>query len=253
MLVIVGVAELSRTGSLSGAAFGVLVGTALFVGGFLVLFAPWWVRTLRDLSTERRERVRAQERADMAAHVHDSVLQTLSLIQKAAGDPQRGGAPGPARGARAPALALRPGAAGSAGRAARDAVATPSPAIEREVEDSYGVGVELIVVGDCPMDDGVGRAGRRLPGGHRQRRQVVRLLPGRRLRRGRARHGVGLRARPGGGLRSGAGPRRPAGASPRRWSSGWSGPGGSVAVHSTPGSGTEVELVLPRAAGGPAT
>lgn len=96
LLILVGVGELSRTGSFSGAALGVLVGTVLFVGGFLVLFAPWWIRTLRDLSTERRERVRAQERADMAAHVHDSVLQTLSLIQKAAADP-RGGAVGPKR------------------------------------------------------------------------------------------------------------------------------------------------------------
>jgi len=75
---------MSRVGSLSGAAFGVLVGTAAFAGGFLVLFAPWWVRTLRELATERRERVRAEERADMAAHIHDSVLQTLALVQKAA-------------------------------------------------------------------------------------------------------------------------------------------------------------------------
>ena len=115
-----GVGELSRTGSFSGAAFGVLVGTVLFVGGFLVLFAPWWVRTLRDLSTERRERVRAQERADMAAHVHDSVLQTLSLIQKAAGDPHE-----VVRLARSEERELRhwlfdPATPGAARRAARD-------------------------------------------------------------------------------------------------------------------------------------
>jgi len=87
-LILYGVAELSRVGNLSGAAFGVLIGTAAFAGGFLVLFAPWWVRTLRELSTERRERVRAEERADMASHVHDSVLQTLALVQKAAGENQ---------------------------------------------------------------------------------------------------------------------------------------------------------------------
>ena len=55
--------------------------------GFFTLFAPWWLRTLRELTSERRERVRAQERADMAAHLHDSVLQTLSLIQRSAHDP----------------------------------------------------------------------------------------------------------------------------------------------------------------------
>lgn len=152
LLVVVGLGELSRHGSLSGAALGVLVGTGLFVGGILVLLAPWWVRTLRDLSTERRERVRAQERADMAAHVHDSVLQTLSLIQKAAGDPHE-----VVRLARSEERELRHwlfeperlGRRGSRPETVVDAVA----AIEREVEDSYGVGVELIVVGDCPMDD----------------------------------------------------------------------------------------------------
>ncbi len=154
LLIAIGVGELSRTGSFSGAALGVLVGTVLFVGGFLVLFAPWWIRTLRDLSTERRERVRAQERADMAAHVHDSVLQTLSLIQKAAGDPRE-----VVRLARSEERELRYwlfdperlGRHGQRPESLTEAVAV----IEREVEDSYGIGVELIVVGDCPMDDGV--------------------------------------------------------------------------------------------------
>jgi signal transduction histidine kinase len=154
VLILVGVGELSRTGSFSGAALGVLVGTALFVGGFLVMFAPWWVRTLRDLSTERRERVRAQERADMAAHVHDSVLQTLSLIQKAAGDPRE-----VVRLARSEERDLRhwlfdPERLGRHGQRPETLVEAAA-VIEREVEDSYDIGVELIVVGDCPMDDRV--------------------------------------------------------------------------------------------------
>jgi len=154
LLILVGVGELSRTGSFSGAALGVLVGTVLFVGGFLVLFAPWWIRTLRDLSTERRERVRAQERADMAAHVHDSVLQTLSLIQKAAGDPRE-----VVRLARSEERELRywlfdPERLGRHGQRPESLVEAVA-VIEQEVEDSYGVGVELIIVGDCPMDDGV--------------------------------------------------------------------------------------------------
>ena len=53
--------------------------------GFLVVFGPWWLRLARDLAVERRERVRTEERANMAATVHDSVLQTLALIQRAAG------------------------------------------------------------------------------------------------------------------------------------------------------------------------
>ena len=154
VLIVVGVTELGRAGSFSGAALGVLVGTALFIGGFLVLFAPWWVRTLRDLSTERRERVRAQERADMAAHVHDSVLQTLSLIQKASDDPRE-----VVRLARREERELRlwlfdPERLGRHGRPA-ETVADAVAGIEREVEDSYDVVVECIVVGDCPVDDGI--------------------------------------------------------------------------------------------------
>ena len=86
-LLLVGVALLSKIGSLRGAAIGVFAGAVLVSAGFLVLFAPWWLRTVRDLSSERRERVRAQERADVAAHLHDSVLQTLLLIQKSADRP----------------------------------------------------------------------------------------------------------------------------------------------------------------------
>ena len=151
VLILVGTAELSRVGNLSGAALGVLVGTVAFAGGFLVLFAPWWARTLRDLSTERRERVRAQERADMASHVHDSVLQTLSLIQKAATDPQE-----VRRLARIQERELRhwlfdPATLGRP----TDRSASLSGAlagIEREIEDNYGVGLDLIVVGDCPVE-----------------------------------------------------------------------------------------------------
>ena len=152
VLIIFGISELSRAGNFSGAALGVLVGAAAFVGGFLVLFAPWWARTLRDLSTERRERVRAEERADMATHVHDSVLQTLLLIQKAAGDPAE-----VTRIARIQERELRHWLFNPAmlGRHAEQPVtfAEAMAGIEREVEDNYGVGLELILVGDSPMDE----------------------------------------------------------------------------------------------------
>lgn len=57
-----------------------LVGVALILG-------PWIYRLTNDLTAERRERIRSQERADVAAHLHDSVLQTLALLQKNASDP----------------------------------------------------------------------------------------------------------------------------------------------------------------------
>ena len=55
---------------------------------FCVVFGPWWRRVARDLAFERSERVRTEERAAMAATVHDSTLQTLALIQRAAADPR---------------------------------------------------------------------------------------------------------------------------------------------------------------------
>jgi signal transduction histidine kinase len=152
-LLLVGAVLLSKVGSLRGAAIGVFVGAVLVSAGFLVLFAPWWLRTLRDLSSERRERVRAQERADVAAHLHDSVLQTLLLIQKSANEPAK-----VVRLARNQERELRhwlfdPRA--SARRSGTDTFATMTEAIERDVEESYGVGVELVVVGDCDLDDAV--------------------------------------------------------------------------------------------------
>ncbi|MGH3851217.1 MAG: PspC domain-containing protein, partial [Pseudonocardiaceae bacterium] len=65
-----------------------LLATMAVVSGVALVFAPWWVRLGRELATERRERIRSQERAEVAAHVHDSVLQTLALIQRNSHDPR---------------------------------------------------------------------------------------------------------------------------------------------------------------------
>ena len=70
----------------AGVAREVLVAGALGVAGLALTVGPWLFRLAGDLSEERAERVRSQERADVAAHLHDSVLQTLALIQKHADD-----------------------------------------------------------------------------------------------------------------------------------------------------------------------
>ena len=88
-----------------------LIGAALVLG-------PWLLRTTRALRLERAERVRTQERADVAAHLHDSVLQTLALIQTQRRRPAGRRQPGAHPGARAPPLAVR-GARRGAGDAAR--------------------------------------------------------------------------------------------------------------------------------------
>ena len=61
----------------------------LGLGALGLIVGPWLRRLSNDLSDERAERARADERADVAAHLHDSVLQTLALIQKSAADPRR--------------------------------------------------------------------------------------------------------------------------------------------------------------------
>ena len=172
-LLLIGAVLLSKVGALHGAAIGVIFGAFAVFAGFLVLFAPWWLRTLRDLSSERRERVRAQERADVAAHLHDSVLQTLLLIQKAAAEPAE-----VVRLARNQERELRhwlfdPKASARSASGA-DTFATLTAAIERDVEDAYGVGVELVVVGDCDRRRRGARDPRRRARGGRQRREVVR-------------------------------------------------------------------------------
>ncbi|MDP9399412.1 MAG: hypothetical protein M3P39_00280, partial [Actinomycetota bacterium] len=57
-----------------------------------VILAPWIARLARALSAERAGRIRSQERAELAAHLHDSVLQTLALVQQRADDPRAVGA-----------------------------------------------------------------------------------------------------------------------------------------------------------------
>jgi signal transduction histidine kinase len=109
--------------------------------GVGILAGPWVLRLLRDLAEERRERILSQERADVAAHLHDSVLQTLAVIQQRAEDARE-----VARLARAQERDLRrwlyrPGPQESALEPAlSDLVAW--------VEDDYGVAVDSVVVGD---------------------------------------------------------------------------------------------------------
>ncbi|MBF4161734.1 ATP-binding protein [Nocardioides acrostichi] len=117
------------------------------VAGIAVVIGPWVLRLATDLTEEREERVRSQERADVAAHVHDSVLQTLALIQKTSHDPAA-----VARLARAQERDLRtwlfeaPAQADAWwARSLRDAAA--------EVEDAYGSAVDVVTVGDASLDD----------------------------------------------------------------------------------------------------
>ena len=63
-----------------------MIAVLLTLVGVAIITVPWWIRLVRDLGDERQGRIRERERAEIAAHLHDSVLQTLALIQRQAGD-----------------------------------------------------------------------------------------------------------------------------------------------------------------------
>jgi signal transduction histidine kinase/phage shock protein PspC (stress-responsive transcriptional regulator) len=129
-----------------------LGGVLLVVAGAVVIFGPWWLHVVRDLFAERQARALAEERAELSARVHDSVLQTLALIQRRADDPQQ-----VVKLARAQERELRSWLfdrhAPSAGDAGASTVAEAVSLLEREVEERYDLSVESVVVGDCPLDD----------------------------------------------------------------------------------------------------
>lgn len=129
-----------------------LAGVVLLVGGFALALLPWWLRIARDLVAERQARIRAEERADMASRVHDSVLQTLALIQRRANDPHE-----VTKLARAQERELRswlfdgraPGALGDQAGTVADGVRL----IQQEVEAQHGISVEAVTVGNCELDE----------------------------------------------------------------------------------------------------
>jgi signal transduction histidine kinase len=127
-----------------------LGGVLLVVAAIVLLLGPWWLRIARDLVLERQARARAEERADMAARVHDSVLQTLALIQRRADEPQH-----VIQLARAQERELRSWLfeGRAPGTTDTDSFADAVRQIQQDVEARHGVTVEVVTVGDCPLDD----------------------------------------------------------------------------------------------------
>jgi signal transduction histidine kinase/phage shock protein PspC (stress-responsive transcriptional regulator) len=125
----------------------VLVSALAVLAGAGVVLAPWGVRLWRDLDAERAARVRDAERADIAAHLHDSVLQTLALIQRHSDDPAQ-----VVRLARAQERDLRGWLYGPRAPVAGDTLAGQVRALAADVEDLHGVAVDVVVVGDRPAD-----------------------------------------------------------------------------------------------------
>ncbi|NED99657.1 PspC domain-containing protein [Phytoactinopolyspora halotolerans] len=151
LVVVIGtVVFLAGQGELD-ATVNALSGIVVLLVGIALILGPWLWQLWRTAETERRQRIVTQERADMAAHLHDSVLQTLALIQKQANDPRA-----VVKLARSQERDLRSWLYGDQGEDESSLAAALTKA-GAEVEDSFGVPVEVVTVGDAPID-GIGNA-----------------------------------------------------------------------------------------------
>jgi signal transduction histidine kinase len=132
-------------------AGGNIAGTAAAIAVLALIVGPRWLRTSRALAAERLERARATERAEVGGMLHDSVLQTLALIQARADDP-----------AEVVALSRRQERelrtwlqdkrlAGGPSRS----IATALRMVAAQVEDAHKVKVDVVTVGDAPLDEHV--------------------------------------------------------------------------------------------------
>ena len=122
--------------------------TVVVVVALGLILAPFLWRLARNLASERTERIRSQERAEVAAHLHDSVLQTLALVQKRAGDPREVAAL-----ARRQERELRSWLVGGRERDREGSLAGALETAAAEVEDDHGVPVDVVLVGDGAVDE----------------------------------------------------------------------------------------------------
>lgn len=114
----------------------------------LLIVGPWLWRLALERDAERTSRIRTEERADVAARVHDSVLQTLALIQRHASEPRR-----VASLARRQERELRSWLYGDGTAAPGDTLGGALAATASEVEELHGVRIELASGGDCALTD----------------------------------------------------------------------------------------------------
>ncbi len=126
-----------------------LFAVLLVIGGLGLILGPWIAVLIRSRQEERRERLRADARTDMAAHLHDSVLQTFAMIQRS-DDPRQMSSL-----ARRQERELRRWLYGGGDRGGDLTLKTAVEGMAAGVEDLHGVVVESVVVGDTPITPGI--------------------------------------------------------------------------------------------------
>ncbi|TNB70809.1 PspC domain-containing protein [Arthrobacter sp. BB-1] len=125
-----------------------LLASVAVLGGVVLVLLPWALKFWRDLEAERAGRIRETERAEIAAHLHDSVLQTLALIQRRAANEHD-----VIRLARAQERELRGWLFEDPGKDAGQ-LSDRIKAVAAEVEDLLGNAVEVVSVGDTAVTEG---------------------------------------------------------------------------------------------------
>jgi signal transduction histidine kinase len=210
-------------------------------GALLLIAGPWLWQLALERDAERTARIRSEERAEVAARVHDSVLQTLALIQRHADEPRR-----VASLARRQERELRSWLYGH-GAGTGDTLVGALADAAAEVEEVHGIRVELASSGDCPVDEDVRAvvlAAREAMQNAAKFSSVEEIAVYAEC--GDERVSVFVRDRGAGFDRAAVPPDR------RGLAESIEGrmarAGGSATIVTSPGEGTEVELVLPRRA-----
>jgi signal transduction histidine kinase len=145
VLVLAGLGAFLAANDAFAVARQIALAVIVTIAGLALILGPWIRRMTSELAEERRERIRSEERAEMAAHLHDSVLQTLALIQRKADQPRElvALARRQERELRAWLYGSTNGSSGTLARAI-ETMAT-------EVEEVHGVAVDVVTVGDVAL------------------------------------------------------------------------------------------------------
>jgi signal transduction histidine kinase len=129
------------------AAGSALLAIAVTAAGLGLILGPWILRLYRQLIDERRERIRSEERGEMAAHLHDSVLHTLALIQRADAPMEV------VTLARRQERELRQWLYGKAAPPEEERLETAVETLANRVEELHAIAVDVVVVGDERLDE----------------------------------------------------------------------------------------------------
>ncbi len=148
VLVIGGLVLLISQGRGLGGLLDVTLAAIVVLVGFGLIATPFAVRLWGSLRAAQAERIMATQKADIAAHLHDSVLQTLALIQRRSGDAQAVQLL-----ARAQERELREWLYDEDRRGDVQLAALVKETAA-EVEERHGIPIDVVVSGDGPLDEG---------------------------------------------------------------------------------------------------